>query len=489
MTFNHIRLFTAATSLLLSIAAFYFDDIINRDGVMYMEMVEAYLSGGLSAMASIYDWPFFTLLVAWLSDGLTLPPQFTASGLNSLFYVVFTDALLLISRLLLPNLRQVAMAAVLILCFFTINDYRDFIIRDVGYWAFSTLALYQLLKFSNKPDTLHAVSWQVSIVIATLFRIEGIVLLTLLPFTVIYRQSLKQAAKKLLSLNSLLLPLLLLLSVVALSQAGWVTAFDKLDDYLGYFNTDTLTQLTERRLAIFEDKVLAPFSVEYSHLIFFSGLLAMLAYKLIEGLSASYIVLLLMAWWQNRQLITMPYRHVILWFICLNVLILIAFLFRSHFVVSRYCVMTVTGLFLMALPYITRLIEHCWQNRRYGLLAFISLIVIAGPVDTFHSTNSKAYIKNTAIWAAHHLQASDRILTDDEFLQYYFKREKTALNITYRRHKGLGDYRRFDYLIKIEKHRNKEFEPISGTQLELVYQQENRRGNKASVYRVVRYDE
>ena len=52
---SNTRFFTALASLLLSLQAVYFDDIINRDGIMYLQMVEAYLTGGLTAVRSIYD--------------------------------------------------------------------------------------------------------------------------------------------------------------------------------------------------------------------------------------------------------------------------------------------------------------------------------------------------------------------------------------------------------------------------------------------------
>ncbi|MTI63690.1 hypothetical protein [Methylophaga sp.] len=487
MKFTQIRLITAVISLFLSLAAYYFDDIINRDGVMYMEMVQAYMSGGLNAMADIYDWGFFTLLVAWLSELFSSPIEFTASALNSILFVVFTDALLLISRQLLPNLRQIAIAAVLILAFFSINDYRDFIIRDIGYWAFTTLGLYHLIRYQSSFTVFHAVSWQIAILTAVLFRIEGVVLLGLLPLFVFYKQPLRTAARNWINLNSLVLPLLVTLSAIVVGQEGWVQAFGKFSDYLAYINTEALTLRAEQKLTILEEKILTPFSAEYSALILYSGLLVMLAYKLLEGLSIGYLILLGFARWQNRQRIAIPHRNLIVWFFILNLIILMAFLFRQYFVVSRYCVMTVVSLFLLVLPYLTRLIEETWLSRRRWWLGLFAFIVLAGLIDTFHSTNSKAYIKNTAIWAAHELQAEDRLITDDEFIQYYLKREKTNVTITYRPQK-LGNYQNFDYILLVEKRRPTALKPLSGIRLELVHQEKNQRGNRASVYRVVKDD-
>lgn len=485
LNFNQIRLLTAVSSLVLSVLAFYFNDIINRDGVMYMEMVEAYLDGGLQAMASIYDWPFFTMLVAWFSKGLSLPTELAASGLNCILFVIFTDALLLISRRILPNLQQVTIAGILILCFYSINEYRDYIIRDIGYWAFSTLALYQLIQYLDKPGLKYALLWQVCAMVALLFRIEGMVLLLVLPLFVLFSQPTRAGLTKLLQLNSLLIPVTLIVSTAALTATGWVEAFDKLSNYLAYLNTEALQQQLEQRLTILEEKVLHPFSAEYSGLILFSGLFVMLLYKLLEGLSIGYTLLLILAWWQVQETVTSRHLGLIFWFVLINLVILMAFTFKQYFVVSRYCIMAIIGLFLLILPYLTKLIAQSWQQHRYWLTGFIGFVVLAGVIDTFHTTNSKTYIKDTAIWASHNLDNSDKILTDDEFLQYYLKREQTPVSISYRR-QGLGNYRAFDYLLLVEKHRSLQVKPIKGIELELVYQRENRRGNKASVYRVIR---
>lgn len=484
LTFNQTRLLAALVSLILSWLSFYFDDLINRDGVMYMEMVEAYMSGGLGAMSKIFDWPFFTLVVAWVSKLLSLQPELTASTLNSLLFVVYTDALILISKRILPSQQQIFIATILILGFYSINEYRDYIIRDIGYWAFCSLALYQLLRFIENAELKSAILWQVFAIFALLFRVEGLVLLLTLPLFVLLTHPSKVGVKKFLLLNSLFIPVMLTASLAALSMNGWVDAFDKLSSYQKYMNTEALELKFDRKATILEKEILSPFSADYSALILFSGLLTMLISKLLEGVSIGYILLLGLAWWQKKRLVISRHSGLLLWFISINVVILMAFLFKQYFVVSRYCIMAVTGIFLLILPTLTSFIDDCWQKKCHWLSAVTAFLVLAGIVDTFHTTSSKAYIKETAIWASYHLQSEDKLLTDDEFIQYYLKREQTPVSITYRP-KGLVNYQRFDYLLVLEKGRPYQFKPVNGVQLELVYQQKNKRNDKASIYKVI----
>ena len=483
LSFSQIRLITAVISLLLSAAAYYYDDIINRDGVMYMEMVQAYFDGGLASMATIYDWPFFTILTAWLSQLSGLPIELSANVLNSILFVVFTDALLLISYRLLPNLRQVGIAAVLILSFYSINDYRDFLIRDIGYWAFCSLALYQLMRYQVEPKLKTALHWQVSALVAVLFRVEGIILLLLMPFFALSSYRLKSSFLELARLHSLNLLIGLVLIIVTVSLTEWLNAFDKVNDYLAYLNTEALQLKLDERLNVMEKRILSPFSADYSALILFSGLSVMLLFKLLEGISGYYGLIWLVALKTTAPIPAHRYRQLVWGFLAVNILILLAFLFRQYFVVTRYCVMAIVGLFLLLLPKMTQAIEAAWLNRRRGLFAFFAFLVFAGFVDAYHTTNSKSYIKNTALWAQQNLNQNSLIATDDEFIQYYFKRNHDQ-QIIYRP-RGVENIERFDYLIRVEKEGAKTLTQLYGvTAVEVVYELHNRRGNKATIYKV-----
>lgn len=483
LSFSQIRLITAFISLLLSAVAYYYDDIINRDGVMYMEMVQAYFDGGLASMATIYDWPFFAMLTAWASQLSGLPIELSANVLNSVLFMVFTDALLLISHRLLPNVRQVGIAAVLILSFYSINEYRDFLIRDIGYWAFCSLALYQLMRYQLQPNLKTAIHWQLSALVAVLFRVEGVILLLLMPFFALSSYQLSLSLRELVRLHSLNLMIGFVLILAAFSFTEWFNAFDKVSDYLAYLNTEALQLKLDERLNVMEKRILSPFSADYSALILFSGLTVMLLFKLLEGITGYYGLIWLVALKTTTPVPAHRYRKLLWGFLAVNILILLAFLFRQYFVVTRYCVMAIVVLFLLILPKMTQAIEAAWLNRRHGLFALFIFLVFAGFVDAHHTTNSKSYIKNTAIWAQKNLNPDSFIATDDEFIQYYFKRDNNQ-PIVYDP-QGFKNIDRFDYLIRVEKKGAKTLAQLYGvTTVEIVYELQNRRGNKAKVYRI-----
>jgi len=62
---TQIRVFTAIASLIFSMYAVYFDDIINKDGVMYLKTAELFLSGNMDAALVSYNWPFYSIITAF----------------------------------------------------------------------------------------------------------------------------------------------------------------------------------------------------------------------------------------------------------------------------------------------------------------------------------------------------------------------------------------------------------------------------------------
>ena len=283
----HIRLLLAVLSLLLSAYALIADDIINSDGILYMQMAEAYMQGGLAAMASLYDWPFFALLVGIISQLSGLHPETSAALLNALLFVVFTDALLLIARQLLPAGRQLGIAALLILLFYSINDYRDFIIRDIGYWAFISLALLQFLYFLREPHWQSALLWQFFGLVALLFRIEASIILLLMPLFLWFSQRQQPLSKSFLQLYSLLILAGLLAVIAMIAGAGWAAAFGKLGSIVNYLDFAGFQERFEPHAQVIAEKILHPVADDEAGRVLFFGLMGMLMMQLLLGLSAA----------------------------------------------------------------------------------------------------------------------------------------------------------------------------------------------------------
>lgn len=494
---SQIRMVTALASLLLSALAYYSNDIINSDGILYMKMTEAYLQGGLAETVKVFNWPFFSIIVAYVHKVTSLPLEASAYILNALLFVLFLDTLILISNKLLLNSQQLAIAAILFICFQSFNEYRDFIIRDFGYWAFCSLALYQFILFLERPTLKNATFWQLFATTALLFRVEGVVILLGLPLYLFIFHPPKVAFKQYVRLNYLLILGTISVTFVAIEMSGITASFGKIQSITSYADPSTFLEAFNQKTSIIKSQVLNQYSAKYSALIFSSGLIFMLLFKLIKALSFGYIGLFLVNWWQQKETQAMPYRSLIIYFMALNILILLAFLFHEYFMSRRYTIVTLVSLLLLMLPRLTTMISQAWAARNKLLLSVIGFVLFISLVDGITTSRSKTYIKETAIWASENLPKNSTILTEDTIIEYYYqshypKAELSRIEVgsylqdDYPFIEIQKNYQNYDYLIVLEKRKNKKIKAILATmKLEQIYSQGTKRNNKASVYKIL----
>jgi len=480
-----LRILLAILSLLLSAYALLSDDIINSDGILYIQMAEAFIQGGLAAMANLYDWPFFALLVGLISQLTGLHPETSAGILNTLLFVIFTDALLLIAKQLVPNLRQLTIAMLLILLFYSINDYRDFIIRDIGYWAFISLALLHFLQFLKESRWHQAILWQVFGLVALLFRIEATVILLAMPLFLLFSDQKQPLLKALLQLYSLLLIAGLMAFIVIIAGLGWTEAFGKLGNIFNYLDFAGFQSRFEHHSQFIADNILHPVADDDAGRVLFFGLIGMLAMELIIGLSAAYILILLLSWktpvsWFNSQ-----ESKAIGWFLLINIVILMVFCLHLYFITSRYCVMAFVAIFMLVLPRLTAFIDFIWVERKRVLQVLVALLLIYSLGDAVSQSNSKTYIPESAKWSAEQLPTGKKLITSSHFMAYYINKYAEG-NLTVTLRPALDDFTQFDYLLTVEKRQNKTLQKqLAELPLEIVFSSENKRGDKATVYRIL----
>ena len=508
---SRVRIFTAFISLIFSLQTVYFDDLINRDGILYLQTAELFMSEGLYATQGLLNWPFFSILISWVHQLTSLSLETAGFVLNGLLFILLTDALVLISSLLVVTPRQLILAAILILGFAPINEFRDFIIRDPGYWAFTSLALYHFILFLNSPSYKAATLWQVFMTIAILFRVEGSLLLLGLPLYLLFIrkpiEGLKQVAQ-----SSYFLVIGITLGITPLlNQPDLVATFGKIHSVFNYLDLSSYATTLSVQTSIMQDQVLNKYSEDYAAFILITGMLAMFMYKILKGFSISYLVIYFITASRNLQPHAKNTQHLLLYFLALNALLLLAFLFKEYFISVRYASMALIALLLLVMHNVTVGIERLWLAKNKLLLSVIALALFYNVADMSTTSSSKKYIKDTAIWAANHLPPNRLIMTDDQFMLYYFNREqptsivcvknilqKTAFTIRYENNASLNkdfcaaekanDYNSYDYILVVEKERHPKLISFLKTlNLKQIYYQENTHLNDgASVYKVIK---
>ena len=140
-----------AVSVLASIAlsawCVWADPIINNDGVYYLRAATEISAGNWRQALSVYPWPFYSAFIALLGKLPGMDLIGAAHVLNALFAAVLVAGFLSAVYELGGNRTTLIIAALLVLAFPTLNKYRSFIIRDVGYLAFHIWSLCFLFRY------------------------------------------------------------------------------------------------------------------------------------------------------------------------------------------------------------------------------------------------------------------------------------------------------------------------------------------------------
>ena len=161
-------------------------DLINGDGILYIDVARAFLDKGIGAAIDVYHWPFYGILIGLVHKLTGLSFENSASFLNTLLLMLACAVFVRIYEEISGKEARIWVAALLILVLPVLNDYRDFVIRGHGFWAFMLIALYCFIQYSRSPDLKSALKWQLSLLIAILFRVEGIAFLVLAPFCFLF---------------------------------------------------------------------------------------------------------------------------------------------------------------------------------------------------------------------------------------------------------------------------------------------------------------
>ncbi|WP_151194761.1 hypothetical protein [Methylophaga frappieri] len=485
LSLSQLRWFVALCSALLSVEAFLTDDIINKDGILYVQMAEALLQGGFQAMADLYDWPFYAILTAVLSAISGLSAQFSASIINIVLFVLFTDSLLRISAKLIIPSRQLAIAAILILLFLSLNNYRDFIVRDVGYWAFVSLALLHFLNFLRTGALHHGLYWQAYTFIAFLFRIEALFLLLAMPLLACFQSRQVSWPKQIFSLYGLTLITLFGAMILLVLSDGWSEVFGRLSLIADYTDSSRFMFLFEQNRQFIADKILHPVSEDAASLFLASALFGIIVGEILLGLSVSYLILWVMASRYPSPPLPQTERIALVYFLFLNGLILYVLLLNTYLMTTRYGVMAFTSLFLMILPKISGFIDECYQNKRRVPLFIIGMLLLYSLGDAVYQSHSKSYLPATAKWAATTLPDNSRVATLDVFSAYYLEQYAgDRLRITQHSLQTLN--KQTDYLLIVSKNRHGPGPAMIPTDLSLtvLHHQESDRGDSATLYQV-----
>lgn len=421
-----VPLLAVLVSCLFSLYSSMANPLLNNDAFLYLRAAEVFNSGGIDQVLADYGWYGYSILIA-LADRV-LPGGLLASAqvLNAASYALLTFVFIRFCAEFVPrdsrDLRRIELfAALTILEFPLLNEMRHMLIRDFTFWAFTLLGLLHLVRYNGNPRWRTALYFCFSMLAATLFRVESLILMALAPLALLPVTGPQRSVyRKPGLLLGLLLAMLGAVFVLALMagidligeiQFAWRFYLPLLADLGGVLTNTTLAMnqalFTETNFPMWDNLALGLV------ILVFAYLFAVLV-NLVGALSVPFTAVLAVAFWRGD--VRAPYH--LRWPLAVyaggSLVMLLVFIFIMHFLTHRYA--TLLCLLLLTLVpgilnswYERARLHHSTRRFRAVLAFFCAYFFIDSLVSFGHSRD---YMAEAIAWSAIELPAGAELHTN-----------------------------------------------------------------------------
>jgi len=385
--------------------------LINFDGILYLRSAEAMLNNDFAGAYAIYRWPLYSILIATVSQLFHLSLTMSAYVINGLLQVILTLSFINLIKQLGGNRRCQWLALIILTVHPYLNDYRSYIIRDFGYWAFFLLSLNFLISSVNQNKLRYAVFGSIILLIAAAFRVEGLIFVLLLPMSFLFVNQFT-FSKRLIFLAVSLLPLIILGVMVAYFTYSYADSdlqhIGRMDHVINLFyaiptiRDNVSTIISEMKVSVLDYQAQHGASV-----IVIGGLLVLMLFETVKVTSP--VLFLLSAYAAKRHFIPKSYAKMLCKFtLLINFLILLYFVGTFNFLTGRY-VMPICLILLLWGPFT---IDHFYQyycvlqTNKFKFWYFPTTVAILLGMFIYNITHwhyDKIYIREAGQWSNRHL--------------------------------------------------------------------------------------
>jgi hypothetical protein len=429
--------FAGITSIVLACLVAFYQQPFGVDGIIYLNAAKTFLQHGLKASMQIYPWPFYSILIAITAKIFSLSILNAAYVLNTILDIVTACAFVaILKKLGAKNLLQL-LGVLLLITNPYVNHFRIHILRGHGYYAFTFLAIFWLMQYATTRNWRYAISWSIAMIIAILFRIEGVILLAGLPL-ILFLQPTKNLRTKISFVGfAYIIPIIIMLLFIpihlilyhkhALALVGRMTEISQqlqtgiISAWHNFSHTKELLKTD-----ILSSSMPAGHGATY---FLTGGILGSLIGTITEITGVLYILLFLFCIWKNIINCQREIKNIWLMSLGLTLIIPLWFFLQGNFLSGRYVALFSLLVFL-SIPFALQKIYANWKERKPGWLTgskwIFPLIIIWVLLITLdgigHFGPSKTYIITAGRWIKNHTPTTSKLCCNDPQLFYYADR-------------------------------------------------------------------
>lgn len=401
---------------------------ITDDSVLYLEMARLFTQGEWEAGLALYNWPFYPAIIAGLHQLTGLDLQTSAQCLAILFFGLTIYGFATLITLCGGGRLAVACGTLILLSStYIVGDILPMLIRDHGFWAFFILGLVYFIRFYQTGELQMAMLWQITIITATLFRIEAVTFLVLLPLSLLN----KHPDNTLMKLSRLLHAYLLVIGIAVLlflmsqtetiNQAG----IGRLTELI---STETYARLGETfstRSELMASQVLGGFLEEYATVSLLLSLLLIIVVKTVGTSGLITIALVVNAFREKFRGLSSTARAVLPWASGIALLNMFFILMKEFILSGRYVIslslilMTVASISLSNLFSSWPETSKSDQTRKNIAIGLLILLVLGMSANLLPVKAGHNYEQEAVSWIKQQTSPSDKVFYVSPRARYF----------------------------------------------------------------------
>ena len=403
---------------------------INSDSVLYLEAAKWMVAGDFTKALAIYNWPFYSICIATVSKIFHTPIFLSAQILSTVFFMLATTALLNIVSLLGGNNRTIVIGAITLFgCDYIVGDILPMLMRDQGYWAFFLLSVWAFIKFTDHPTWLMGGLWQVSVITAALFRIEGIFYLAL-PLVLLFEheKSWRCRLTQWLKANYLnLLGLALLLIGILLLNAQQIGRLQELSpsNIVQVYSENLL-----RKSVMMSQQILGGFLEEYGLFVILVSLFLITFIKSILSAGAICSAIAVKYFWAFKNNTSARFR--VIYAVMLITFLSMYMIITKVFVLSgRYTITMAFMLLILASFGIAKLLQN--HSARYSKkIAVIVLLIFSITLlkNLMPKPEGFNFRQDAMVWLKKYNTKKEKVFFNETRLAFYYQDDSLYEKIT-----------------------------------------------------------
>ena len=484
-------------SLLLSCWIALHQVIINPDAICYLLSANEIGQSGIHAAMNFCgqaSWPFYSALIFLFAKFSFLSLTASAYILNAVFSLISVLSFIAIVQALGGNRRMLWLAAFVILCSYQFNSVREYIVRDHGFWAFYLLSMLFMLRFLRAGRSYQALGFGTSLMLASLFRIEGAVFLMALPYLAFLNEgNWRTRTLAFFKLNIAAICGVAMLGLWMLMHPHAVL-LGRVPELLNQF-LHGFTLAVERNHAARNALIQYVLPHEAAHDASAAWLAILLGLYLINIVShLSWTALLVSYAWISgmNAKFSRPGKLVLWGYLLVNVAVTAMFFAERLFFSKRYLV-AMSLVLLLWVPFVLNqlLFERIGLRQRYIAYLAMLLFGISSLGVVVSNGVSRQYIRDAGNWITANIPAEARLYSNDVQLEYYSQHFGRDIYTARRLHRAMestlqDQLTQFDFAaLRIRNEQDRQLAArMSDSRASIVKEFTNQHGDQVIIYKM-----